>query len=151
MLSRQIKTAALRSATPRNSCVINAIASPLIRTYAQVAPSQTASAPDSKPPVALFGLDGTYASALVRLKTLFSLLQGITLDVHARWGLIAMSKKVYCCSQNLGPRQHFQSLSRSFRSVQEGCQASDYPDGTNPDARRQVSNCSGATEAYGWG
>ncbi len=58
-----------------------------------MAPSQTASAPDSKPPVALFGLDGTYASALVRSKTLFSLLQGITLDVHARWGLIAMSKK----------------------------------------------------------
>lgn len=121
MLSRQIKTAALRSATPRNSCVINAIASPLIRTYAQVAPSQTASAPDSKPPVALFGLDGTYASALVRLKTLFSLLQGIMLDVHGKMGANRNVKKVYCCSQNLGPRQHFQSLSRSFRSVQEGC------------------------------
>lgn len=33
-----------------------------IRTYAQAAPSSAA----TKPPVALFGIDGTYASALVR-------------------------------------------------------------------------------------
>jgi F-type H+-transporting ATPase subunit O len=36
-----------------------AFAAPAIRTYA-------ASAQDSKPPVALYGLDGTYAGALVR-------------------------------------------------------------------------------------
>jgi len=34
------------------------ITTPAFRTYAQAAP-------DSKPPVALYGLDGTYASSLV--------------------------------------------------------------------------------------
>ncbi|KAI9880703.1 MAG: ATP synthase F0 subcomplex subunit OSCP atp5 [Pleopsidium flavum] len=40
-----------------SSCI--AVAPFGVRTYAQAAPT-----PDSKPPVALFGLDGTYASAL---------------------------------------------------------------------------------------
>ena len=87
MLSRQARAAALQSAISRNSCVHNAIASPLLRTYVQAAPSQTASAPDSKPPVALFGLDGTYASALVRSDALFfSLIFRDTLDAACKMG-----------------------------------------------------------------
>lgn len=49
-------TVTSRAAASRTSC---AIAPPALRTYAQAAPAQ-----DAKPPVALYGLDGTYASAL---------------------------------------------------------------------------------------
>ena len=58
MLSRQLRTVHLRKVASRRSC---ATALPAVRTYAQTAPAQ-----DAKPPVALYGLDGTYASALVR-------------------------------------------------------------------------------------
>lgn len=50
-LVRPAFAAAARQTAPRTA----------IRTYAAAAPSV-----DSKPPVALFGLDGTYANALVR-------------------------------------------------------------------------------------
>lgn len=56
MLSRQLRTASSRAARSRSSCLIN---SPTFRNYAQAASVQ-----DSKPPVPLYGLDGTYASAL---------------------------------------------------------------------------------------
>ncbi|CAF9943239.1 MAG: ATP synthase F0 subcomplex subunit OSCP atp5 [Alectoria fallacina] len=56
MLSRQLRTVTSRAAASRTSCII---APPALRTYAQAAPAQ-----DAKPPVALYGLDGTYASAL---------------------------------------------------------------------------------------
>ncbi|KAM0806332.1 ATP synthase subunit 5 [Usnea florida] len=56
MLSRQLRTVHLRRVASRRSC---ATALPALRTYAQAAPVQ-----DAKPPVALYGLDGTYASAL---------------------------------------------------------------------------------------
>lgn len=46
----------MRRVASRKSCA-NAL--PALRTYAQAAPAQ-----DAKPPVALYGLDGTYASAL---------------------------------------------------------------------------------------
>ncbi|MCJ1227170.1 ATP synthase F0 subcomplex subunit OSCP atp5 [Toensbergia leucococca] len=61
MLSRQVRLLVLPSIASRSHCAHRAVSPllPLLRTYAQVAPSQ-----DSKPPVALFGLDGTYASAL---------------------------------------------------------------------------------------
>ena len=62
MLSRQLKTVTLRAAASSRSTV--AVTSPAVRTYAQAAPA--AAGQDAKPPVALYGLDGTYASALVR-------------------------------------------------------------------------------------
>ena len=55
MLSRQARTLASRSATQRSSIPL-----PNSRAYAQVASTQ-----DTKPPVAVYGIDGTYASALV--------------------------------------------------------------------------------------
>ena len=61
MLSRQARTFATRAAASRTPVAQVAFASPLARNYAQAA-----SAPDSKPPVAVYGIDGTYASALVR-------------------------------------------------------------------------------------
>lgn len=60
MLSRQIKSKAAPLASRYSLTQVSSL-SPLVRTYAQVNTEQ-----DSKPPVALFGLDGTYASALVR-------------------------------------------------------------------------------------
>ncbi|CAF9931695.1 MAG: ATP synthase F0 subcomplex subunit OSCP atp5 [Heterodermia speciosa] len=54
MLSRQVRTLASRSATQRSSIPL-----PNSRAYAQVASTQ-----DTKPPVAVYGIDGTYASAL---------------------------------------------------------------------------------------
>lgn len=60
MLSRQAISAALRSSAPRSAIGRTATAIPHIRSYAQ-----PASSPDTKPPVAVYGLDGTYASALV--------------------------------------------------------------------------------------
>lgn len=72
MLSRQLRVTALQSAALRTGCGQGAITYLALRTYAQVVPpTQAASAPDSKPPVALFGLDGTYASALVCSKAPF--------------------------------------------------------------------------------
>ncbi|CAF9927773.1 ATP synthase F0 subcomplex subunit OSCP atp5 [Imshaugia aleurites] len=56
MLSRQLRSVTSRAAASRTPY---AIAPPALRTYAQAAPAQ-----DAKPPVALYGLDGTYASAL---------------------------------------------------------------------------------------
>lgn len=56
MLSRHLQTVSLRAAASRSAYVFTPAA---LRGYAQ------ASAPDSKPPVALYGIDGTYASALV--------------------------------------------------------------------------------------
>lgn len=54
MLSRQV----LRAAGPRATYASRALGGYGTRAYA-------AAAIDSKPPVALFGIDGTYASALV--------------------------------------------------------------------------------------
>jgi len=63
MLSTRFAARAARVAAPRAP-----IASTFgVRTYA--APTNSA---NTKPPVALFGLDGTYASALVRLSTAIS-------------------------------------------------------------------------------
>ena len=58
MLSRQARTIASRVSAQPGACSSRA---PLLRTYASPAAAQ-----DPKPPVAVYGLDGTYASALVR-------------------------------------------------------------------------------------
>jgi len=58
MLSRQVRVIASRAGASRGSVTQGAVASSFRRAYAQ------ASEPDTKPPVAVFGLDGTYASAL---------------------------------------------------------------------------------------
>ncbi|MCJ1468302.1 ATP synthase F0 subcomplex subunit OSCP atp5 [Pseudocyphellaria aurata] len=59
MLSRKIPSGVTRSVISRSNCGPVSVATPFLRTFAQAAPT-----PDSKPPVPLFGLDGTYASAL---------------------------------------------------------------------------------------
>ncbi|MCJ1413302.1 ATP synthase F0 subcomplex subunit OSCP atp5 [Ptychographa xylographoides] len=58
MLSRQALSGVLRSTATRGFAGRTTAAIPHVRSYAQ--PAQ----PDSKPPVAVYGLDGTYASAL---------------------------------------------------------------------------------------
>ena len=57
MLPKQLRTVTSRVAVSRTSC---AVVPSALRTYAQAGPAQ-----DAKPPVALYGLDGAYASALV--------------------------------------------------------------------------------------
>ena len=54
MLSPRLRMVTLRAAVSRVS------SPPALRAYAQAAQAQ-----DAKPPVALYGIDGTYASALV--------------------------------------------------------------------------------------
>jgi F-type H+-transporting ATPase subunit O len=61
MLSSRAILRATRAAAPQRAAIPRVIASSQIRSYAAPA------AADSKPPIALYGLDGTYASALVLL------------------------------------------------------------------------------------
>lgn len=69
MFSRQaVRT--LRAAAPASRLVARA---PAVRTYAAAAATEAV-----KPPVAVFGLDGTYATALVR--TCSSRYTGYSLD-----------------------------------------------------------------------
>ncbi|KAI4163112.1 MAG: hypothetical protein LQ342_003239 [Letrouitia transgressa] len=56
MLSRQSRSLALRFASPRAQVTANTLST---RSYAQAA-----SIPDARPPIALYGIDGTYATAL---------------------------------------------------------------------------------------
>jgi hypothetical protein len=60
MLSSRAVLRATRAAAPQRIAVPRAIARTQTRSYA------TPAAADSKPPKALYGLDGTYATALVR-------------------------------------------------------------------------------------
>jgi len=60
MLSSRAILRATRAAASQRVAVPRTIASSQIRSYAAPA------AVDSKPPKALYGLDGTYATALVR-------------------------------------------------------------------------------------
>lgn len=61
MQSSRVLLRATRAAAPQRFVAPRAIANSQFRSYA------TPAAPDSKPPVALYGVDGTYASALVRI------------------------------------------------------------------------------------
>ena len=60
MLSSRALFRATRASAPRSIIVPKSLTPSSFRAYAT--PS---AAPDPKPPVALYGLDGTYASALV--------------------------------------------------------------------------------------
>ena len=66
MFSSRALTSAARIAAPRPQIAARVVAS---RAYAAAAAPSTGAA--NKPPVALFGIDGTYASALVRLSRAF--------------------------------------------------------------------------------
>ncbi|KAJ0165516.1 ATP synthase subunit 5, mitochondrial [Colletotrichum tanaceti] len=61
MFSRQA-VRSLRAAAPASRLVASSARAPAVRTYAAAASS--ASSDNVKPPVAVFGLDGTYATAL---------------------------------------------------------------------------------------
>jgi len=73
MFSSRAILRASRAAAPQRIAVPRAIAVSQIRSYAAAAPV------DSKPPVALYGLDGTYASALYTASV-----KNSTLDTTAR-------------------------------------------------------------------
>lgn len=83
MFSSRAILRATRAAAPSRIAVSRAAVAPQIRSYA------TPAAQDSKPPVALYGLDGTYASALVSQKLhhdgfLMCLLAQLALDAMVR-------------------------------------------------------------------
>lgn len=102
MLLRHLRIATSRPATSRLPA---SIASPTLRTYAQ-----PASAPDSKPPVALYGLDGTYASALVR-RNLDPARRDVAitlLQLRGRRRKLTIMAPVHRSSEDLSSRQHFQ-------------------------------------------
>jgi hypothetical protein len=61
MLSARLARAGLRASTYQISSVSRSAAIGGIRTYA------AAASQDVRPPVALYGIDGTYANALVRM------------------------------------------------------------------------------------
>ncbi len=61
MFSTRAMTSALRASAPRAPLAARVAAN---RSYAAAA---APSSQNTKPPVALFGIDGTYASALVRI------------------------------------------------------------------------------------
>ena len=62
MFPNQARSILLRSVASSRASTQAVVVLPQIRTYAQVPTPQ-----DTKPPVALFGIDGTYANALVSL------------------------------------------------------------------------------------
>jgi F-type H+-transporting ATPase subunit O len=66
MLSSRAILRATRASAPQRIAVPRVIASSQIRSYA------TPATADSKPPKALYGLDGTYATALVCYLDIFS-------------------------------------------------------------------------------
>ncbi|KAL2041013.1 hypothetical protein N7G274_006471 [Stereocaulon virgatum] len=75
MLSRQMRAVSSRAPVARTPCII---ALPPLRTY-----GQPASTPDSKPPVAVYGLDGTYASALYTAAVKSSSLETVSKSLTA--------------------------------------------------------------------
>ncbi|KAI9844544.1 MAG: ATP synthase F0 subcomplex subunit OSCP atp5 [Sclerophora amabilis] len=62
MLSSRAALQACRASAPRAGVARRVLAAPPSRKYAQAAPASSESS--TKPPVALYGVDGTYASAL---------------------------------------------------------------------------------------
>jgi len=78
MLSSRIFTRATRASASRASIVTRAATTPSIRTYATPATSA-----DSKPPVALYGLGGTYASALYTAAVKTSSLDSVAKALNA--------------------------------------------------------------------
>jgi len=66
MLSRRIASSTIRLTSSRS-----VLATSFSRAYAQAAPAQ-----DTKPPVAVYGLDGTYANALYTASVKTSTLEG---------------------------------------------------------------------------
>ena len=61
MISSRAILRVARASAPQRVAAPRVLAASQIRSYAAPA----AASPDSKPPIALYGLDGTYASALV--------------------------------------------------------------------------------------
>ena len=60
MISKKISSVSSLYRSSRSGAILHPPTPSIRRGFAQAAPEQ-----DPKPPVALFGLDGTYASALV--------------------------------------------------------------------------------------
>jgi len=104
MLPSRAFLRATRASASRAAITPRAVAMPAFRTYAT-----PAGTPDSKPPVALYGLDGTYASALVsqinrRVLGSYDYSRDIyaLLYVHFRsFKANSASILVYCSSQEL--------------------------------------------------
>lgn len=70
MLSRTAVQSALRASCRRSTAMPMANPASRIRSYAQAA---SPSSETTKPPVAVYGVDGTYASALVTILLFFVL------------------------------------------------------------------------------
>ncbi|KAI9777341.1 MAG: ATP synthase F0 subcomplex subunit OSCP atp5 [Geoglossum umbratile] len=92
MLSCRLARQASRAAVPRATIVPRTVpASPAVRRYAQAAPTNRQSV---KPPIPLFGLDGTYASALYTAAAKTSTLDGVAKSLAALSGLLKKDPKL---------------------------------------------------------
>ncbi|MCJ1246290.1 ATP synthase F0 subcomplex subunit OSCP atp5 [Trapelia coarctata] len=120
MLSRQAVSAAFRSSVPRTAVGRTATAISHIRTYAQPASSL-----DTKPPVAVYGLDGTYASALYTAAAKTSSLESTSKALAALSEVFKKDPKlpVILTAPTLSPgdkTQIVQELQRHMGSVDKG-------------------------------
>lgn len=135
MLPSQAVRAGLRASTYqfRRSVVLDGI-----RTYA-------AATQNVKPPVALYGIDGTYANALVRhfpksgTIPLRSPRQSTSPNSH-------ICRVVHRRRKNLCPRTNLQGSSCARGGLQKGPKAHNHPQCTNPVSERQEADYPGATK-----
>ena len=142
MLSRQARTLVSRSATQRSSLPL-----PNSRAYAQVASTQ-----DPKPPVAVYGIDGTYASALVCPNFKLPLYPEVLLaclSQQCETPTDNSSPPVHSSRQNLIPRTHRPRSDHARRCLQKRPKVTQHSQRSYPNTERQVSDCAGAAEAYG--
>ena len=146
MLSSRVAQASLRAASASSASTLRVAATSGARFYA--APAAT----DTKPPVALFGVDGTYASALVSvIKEGFNRLSKQFQSLEVQDGIsdmMVLPTTVHRSRQVLDPRLRLQSPEQPFRRLQEGHEAADHPQRAHPLGRRQVPNHRGAAEAH---
>ena len=97
MLSRRLASVPSRGAL---LCSQAPIASGLSRSYATPAA-------DSKPPVALYGVDGTYASALVSSFSLYPRANNLILEHYFEFVVITLDRWiVYCSSKEFSSRNN---------------------------------------------
>lgn len=144
MFTGRIVAQAARSAAPRASIAPRAA----IRSYAQAANSAS-----TRPPVPLYGVDGTYASALVRCRSLIAppsrhLLPPRSLTRQLESMTLTAMTTVHRGRQILRPRPDSQGAGDAEQRFQEGRQAAGRPVRPDADRRRQEADHRRAAEAH---
>jgi hypothetical protein len=147
MYASRALTGALRTGAPRISVAARVAAT---RSYAAAAAPSSA---NTKPPVALFGIDGTYASALVRISV--ALGNWLNCPMGTRWGKTQWLRNrsltfflVHRSRQDQRPRPHRQIARLALHRLQEGPEARDDPQCAHALRVRQAAGHCRAAEAH---